>query len=289
MQGNIIGQSGMFVNDSLFPIYQQLNQPIEYNGIWIKTEDNLKDVYFQTDDVRESIDINSLPYNFKDGRAASIGNNIYMFGGNADNDAGRNAYKYNSIEGTYTKLTNIPGTHVFEGGHIAVTDNKIYLIGSQYAGGSGGITAFNPETDTYTKINSSSLGNASGGAATAIGNDIYLFGGNDEYYSKKTRKFNILTNERTFLKDLEDKFAEGIAIVKNSNEIYVFGLRSYNYQYISEYNIQTNEFENKSNILNIDRHYGTKLKKAVYFTTDEFTKFFLEGDSYYNYKKRNVS
>ena len=60
MQGNIIGQSGMFVNDSLFPIYQQLNQPVEYNGIWIKTEDNLKDVYFQTDDVRDYEFINDL-------------------------------------------------------------------------------------------------------------------------------------------------------------------------------------------------------------------------------------
>ena len=120
MQGNIIGQSGMFVNDSLFPIYQQLNQPIEYNGIWIKTEDNLKDVYFQTDDVREYEEVNDLPYDINLGCVTSIGLEIYIFGGSRGNEFANNAYKYNTVEKTYTKLADIPSIDGLESGSIAV-------------------------------------------------------------------------------------------------------------------------------------------------------------------------
>ena len=53
MQGNILGGGGTNVNNSLFPIYQQVMEPVVKKGIWIKSSENIKNVYFQEDLIRE--------------------------------------------------------------------------------------------------------------------------------------------------------------------------------------------------------------------------------------------
>ena len=201
MQGNIIGQSGMFVNDSLFPIYQQLNQPIEYNGIWIKTEDNLKDVYFQTDEVREAEKINDLPYYFSSGRATSVGSNIYLFGG-ADNDDDDNykAYKYDSIEKTYTRLQDVPYFGLTN--EIVVSnETEIYLGCSKDR-----LYSYDINTDTYTFIESFNYISFAGCIAVLIGDDLYTFGSYDSDYRKKAYKNNVQSGIQTQLTNLPYDF-----------------------------------------------------------------------------------
>lgn len=287
MQGNIIGQSGMFVNDSLFPIYQQLNQPIEYNGIWIKTEDNLKDVYFQTDDVRDYEFINDLPYDFDCGRATSVGSDIYLFGGEDDYD--NNAYKYNSIEGTYTKLSNIPTLGLTNRPAIS-SKNEIYIINNQDI-----IYKYNISEDTYTALHSISPTSAEGCAVTLIEDNIYIFGSSNYDYSKNATVYNITNDEETKLADIPNYFEGGSAIAINENEIMLLGVDGDNNTYgIYKYNISENEYYiDKAMLGNVPSN--TKINDFSYILEETFmntqfnipilTKYGLKNNSIYQYGK----
>ena len=285
MQGNIIGQSGMFVNDSLFPIYQQLNQPIEYNGIWIKTEDNLKDVYFQTDDVRDYEFINDLPYDFDGGRATSIGSDIYLFGG--EDDYNNNAYKYNSIEGTYTKLSNIPTLGLTNRPAIS-SKNEIYIINDE-----DDIYKYNISEDTYTALHSISPTSAEGCAVTLIEDNIYIFGSSNYDYSKNATVYNITNDEETKLADIPNYFEGGSAIAINENEIMLLGVDGDNNTYgIYKYNISENEYYiDKAMLGNVPSN--TKINDFSYILEETFmntqfnipilTKYGLKNNSIYQY------
>ena len=283
MQGNIIGQSGMFVNDSLFPIYQQLNQPIEYNGIWIKTEDNLKDVYFQTDDVRDYEFINDLPYDFDCGRATSVGSDIYLFGGEDDYD--NNAYKYNSIEGTYTKLSNIPTLGLTNRPAIS-SKNEIYIINDEDV-----IYKYNISEDTYTALHSISPTSAEGCAVTSIEDNIYIFGSSNYDYSKNATVYNITNDEETKLADIPNYFEGGSAIAINDNEIILLGVPGNNATYgIYKYNISENEYYIDKVILG-DVPSNAKINNFSYIIEETLssykepllTKYGLNNNSFYQY------
>ena len=283
MQGNIIGQSGMFVNDSLFPIYQQLNQPIEYNGIWIKTEDNLKDVYFQTDDVRDYEFINDLPYDFDGGRATSIGSDIYLFGGEDDYD--NIAYKYNSIEGTYTKLSNIPTLGLTNRPAIS-SKNEIYIINNEDK-----IYKYNISEDTYTELSSISLTGAEGCAVTLIEDNIYIFGSSEQDNNKRAIIYNITNNEETSLEYIPNEFNNGSAIAINENEIMLLGVDGANNTHGTyKYNISENEYYIDKVILG-DVPSNAKINNFSYiiektqssYKEPLLTKYGLKNNSFYQY------
>lgn len=282
MQGNIIGQSGMFVNDSLFPIYQQLNQPIEYNGVWIKTEDNLKDVYFQTDDVRDYEFINDLPYDFDGGRATSIGSDIYLFGG--EDDYNNNAYKYNSIEGTYTKLSNIPTLGLTNRPAIS-SKNEIYIINN-----GDRIYKYNISEDTYTELSSISLTGAEGCAVTLIEDNIYMFGSSEQDNKKRAIIYNITNNEETSLEYIPNEFNNGSAIAINGNEIILLGVSGNNTHGIYKYNISEDEYYIDKVILG-DVPSNAKINNFSYIIEETLssykepllTKYGLNNNSFYQY------
>lgn len=282
MQGNIIGQSGMFVNDSLFPIYQQLNQPIEYNGVWIKTEDNLKDVYFQTDDVRDYEFINDLPYDFDGGRATSIGSDIYLFGGEDDYD--NNAYRYNSIEGTYTKLSNIPTLGLTNRPAIS-SKNEIYIINN-----GDRIYKYNISEDTYTELYSISLTGAEGCAVTLIEDNIYMFGSSEQDNKKRAIIYNITNNEETSLEYIPNEFNNGSAIAINDNEIILLGVSGNNTHGIYKYNISEDEYYIDKVILG-DVPSNAKINNFSYIIEETLssykepllTKYGLNNNSFYQY------
>ena len=79
MQGNIIGGSGVNLNNSLFPIYQQLTEPFGKDGLWIKSEENTKNIYFQTDNTRKFNKISDLPYNLESGCSIGLNSDVYFF------------------------------------------------------------------------------------------------------------------------------------------------------------------------------------------------------------------
>ena len=290
MQGNIIGQSGMFVNDSLFPIYQQLNQPIEYNGIWIKTEDNLKDVYFQTDDVREYEEVNDLPYDINFGCVTSIGLEIYIFGGSRGNEFANNAYKYNTVEKTYTKLADIPSIDGIESGSIAVIDNEVYIAynpGTDY--GYAYIEKYNPFSDEYTTILTNGPYAFEGGSMTAVKGDLYLFGSSASDYRKRAYKYSITDNELTGLRDMPSGLSGGSVVGINKNEICLFGVYvSTLYDiYLYKYNITENNYYEGSPIISGASSCAT-INKAVYLLMKDklVTKYNMENDSLYQYGEK---
>ena len=208
MQGNIIGQSGMFVNDSLFPIYQQLNQPVEYNGIWIKTEDNLKDVYFQTDDVREYIEVNELPFGFS-GCATSIDAEIYLFGGDdvEGNDDGSCAYKYNGIEGTYTKLANIPLAYEYYVTATTSNETEIYIAsGENYNGTDTHLHKYNPAENTYSSLSRLNYIAGKGSSLTILEDNLYMFGSENNENNRRAYKYNLNGGGFTKLEDIPKTF-----------------------------------------------------------------------------------
>ena len=290
MQGNIIGQSGMFVNDSLFPIYQQLNQPIEYNGIWIKTEDNLKDVYFQTDDVREYEEVNDLPYDINLGCVTSIGLEIYIFGGSRGNGFANNAYKYNTVEKTYTKLADIPSMYGIESGNIAVIDNEVYIAynpGSDYV--YVYIEKYNPFSDEYTTISTNGPNYFNVGSMTAVKGDLYLFGSSARDNRKRAYKYSITDNELTGLRDMPGGLNGGSVVGINKNEICLFGVYAssiYDDTYLYKYNITENNYYEGSQIISGASSCAT-INKAVYLLMQDklVTKYNMENDSLYQYGK----
>lgn len=289
MQGNIIGQSGMFVNDSLFPIYQQLNQPIEYNGIWIKTEDNLKDVYFQTDDVREYEFVNDLPFNFS-GRTTSIGSDIYLFGGGDDE---KSAYKYNSIEGTYTKLTNIPLSGSYFVTSVISNGTEIYIASGSDVGSGTKLYKYDPLQDTYTSLSSTYFIAADGGSLTILGDNLYMFGSKRNEDNQKAYKYNLNDDEYTKLEDIPDSFYYGSTIPINENEIMLLGVNdSNNNRGIYKYNISENEYYIDKAILgNVPSN--TKINDFSYILEETFmntqfnipilAKYGLKNNSIYQY------
>lgn len=286
MQGNIIGQSGMFVNDSLFPIYQQLNQPIQYNGIWIKTEDNLKDVYFQTDDVRECEEVNSLPYSLGDygdsGCVTSVGSDIYLFGGD-DGDKFK-AYKYDSIGKTYTKLADIPSPGATNQA-VAATETEIYLTVTS------NIYKYDISTDEYTKLTNSSIivGTTKGSEMTLVDGNIYIFSSSDEEYRERAIKYNIENDLITHLKDIPDYSLSGSVVAINDNEICLFSvyMSSMNY-YSCKYNITENEYYENGNIFGSGIS-NTKINNYVYIAEDNSTNAVFEGDILEKYSIKNNS
>lgn len=290
MQGNIIGQSGMFVNDSLFPIYQQLNQPIEYNGIWIKTEDNLKDVYFQTDDVREYEFVNDLPFNFS-GRTTSIGSDIYLFGGGDDE---KSAYKYNSIEGTYTKLTNIPLSGSYFVTSVISNGTEIYIASGSDVGSGTKLYKYDPLQDTYTSLSSTSFIAADGGSLTILGDNLYMFGSKRNEDNQKAYKYNLNGGGFTALQDIPYSF-NGSAIAINENEIALLGV--YNNDITEDtghlyiYNVTENEYYNKKSILGKVPSY-TKINNFAYLIEEALAIYsyanFQLISSKYNMKNNSI-
>ena len=79
MQGNVIGGNGINLNNSLFPIYQQLAEPFGKSGLWIKNEENTKNIYFQTDNTRKFNKISDLPYNLESGCSIGLNSDVYFF------------------------------------------------------------------------------------------------------------------------------------------------------------------------------------------------------------------
>ncbi len=291
MQGNIIGQSGMFVNDSLFPIYQQLNQPIEYNGIWIKTEDNLKDVYFQTDDVRDYEFINDLPYDFDCGRATSVGSDIYLFGG--EDDYSHNAYKYNTIEKMYTKLADVPESNILDSGltdgAVVSTDAEIYITVTS----KNDIYKYDIFTDIYTKICDAMWNNCTNCSMVLIGNYLYIFGSSESEYNQKACKYSIIDGTATLLEDIPDAFTNGSTVAINENEIALFSVSGENTSYgLYKYNITEDSYY-KDRIIIGKTPSNTKINNFAYMLEDDFvptsynrpilTKYGLKNNSFYQY------
>ncbi len=209
MQGNILGQNNIYNNSGegnanlMFPIYQQTTEPKEKYGIWIKSNENIEDVYFQTDDVREYIEVNELPFSFS-GRATSIGSDIYLLGGGDDD---KSAYKYNSIEGTYTKLANIPLTYEYCVTATTSNETEIYIAsGENYNGTDTRLHKYNPAENTYSSLSTLYYIAGKGSSLTILEDNLYMFGSENNEDAQQAYKYNLNGGGFTKLEDIPKAF-----------------------------------------------------------------------------------
>lgn len=129
---------------------------------------------------------------------ATVGSNVYIFGGYNSNGRVRvnTIYKFNVDTETITRLSTTLPYELTNTGAAAVGSN-IYLFGGNNASGSYGdvdvICKFNTETETITRLSTKLTANTDSLRAAAVGSKVYLFGGNSTYTTDKTtiEKFTV--------------------------------------------------------------------------------------------------
>ena len=204
-------------------IFVQLEEPTTKKGIWLQKEAEPEHYTYDEEvfiggEWEPDRKYRSIPYNFYKGGVATVGTNIYIFGGEG---ASSKAYKYDTLTNTYTQLTNIP--YSFSSSGVIAIDDKIYLFGS--FNGSSKAYKYDTLTNTYTQLANISY-NFYQGSVVAIGTDIYLLGCGDNVYSKYLYKYDTLTNTYTKMTNIPYTFSNGYAISIASN-IYILGGSAY--------------------------------------------------------------
>lgn len=251
MQGNVLGQSGLSSTQSFFTVYQQLTEPTKKEGIWIKTNEKTKNLYYQMDDMREPVEVADLPSFVEGGPRATIIKDEIMYAFGTSTSPYEQAYKYNIQENTFTQMSDLPYS---SSGDLSVTanSNNIYIL----FGYNSKIYKYNVDTDTYTELEISA---SNPKVIVALENDIYIFSSNRIY------KYNITNDETTELKTLYDKsiVVGTSAIAVDENTIYVFDMMDGDRHLDYKYSILTNEYVAIRNN-SIQNPYVTKIGKAIY-------------------------
>ena len=295
MQGNVLGQSGSSINNSLFPIYQQLMEPFKKEGIWIKSNEVIKNLYFQNDVEREEIEEATLPEANIGNKITTVGNNIYLFGFNEYTETTKQhyAYKYDTIIKEFTKLTDIPIS--FIDGAVISIGTDIYLFGSRTSGGNNKAYKYDTLLNTYTALKAFPV-DIYEQAITNIGEDIYFFGSgrsaSDGDYNERAYKYNIKYNTYTQLANIQlgiykYTMSNGCAISADTSNIRIFPVSVSSDFSVLNYNILEN------NYTEITRCYGllesiTKLANKAYVISNPsngvlLLKFDAKTNSFYQY------
>lgn len=272
MQGNILGQGGSNNNNLLFPIYQQMTEPSKKSGIWIKSNEKIKDIYFQNDLSIQEKEIKPLPYDFAYGYAVSIGTDIYMFSSGTSTYK-QMAYRYDTIEEIFTKLQDIP-SYLTVLQYIS-TETDIYLFDTDY------LYKYDITTDTYTQITmyTKKFYNS---AVTSINTDLYLFGSKATESERMAYKYDSIQNIFTKLEDLPGNSFTEVAEVIDENNIAIFEDTNGN---VYIYNIITNNYT-KKNIIKNNFSNVVKINDMIYLLSEKkcITKYNNKEDSFYQYE-----
>lgn len=210
------------------------------------------------------IQLTNPPYSIGYGSIATVGTDIYLFGGNSGGSAptyGNNyAYKYDTLNDTYTQLANIP--YNFRNGSATSVGTDIYLFGgyssaSPHPGVDYNYTyKYNTLTDTYTRL-TNIPSPFYGGSVVNVGNNIYLFGSGDTNsvsddvsYSRHAYKYDILNNSYTRLTNIPYIFNYHDFGVLVGTNIFLFTS-----SYAQVYVLESSTYENNSVVLAQGRYY----------------------------------
>ena len=126
----------------------------------------------------------NIPNNFYCASAVAIGNNIYLLGGDNNQNKGKYNYKYDTTTDTYTQNRDIPNTFTNDSAVAIGTD--IYLLGGYFSGDNSNNYKYNTIDNNYTKNKDIPYAFVNG-SVVAVGNNIYLLGGNNS----SNYKYNI--------------------------------------------------------------------------------------------------
>lgn len=185
--------------DNLFNIFLQEEEPSIKQGLWLKTDKTFESVVFRESHAgtewKYTQTRKPIPYNFSSGTAERIGDFVYLFGGN---NGMYNAYKYDLVNDTYTKLSSIPRKNAVSPS-VAV-GNDIYLFGywDYYS-----IYKYDVTTDKYTQISFPTGHYSTGSGVVAIGDYIYMFGSDGgETKGIKASRYDIKNDTWTSLTNI---------------------------------------------------------------------------------------
>lgn len=281
MQGNILGGGGTNVNNSLFPIYQQVMEPVVKKGIWIKSSENIKNVYFQEDLIREEELIDTATFAQDNYIMLGVGENIFAIDKSTRSSAGTiKIYRYSLNNNLSTLVASIS----IEASVIAVnidTDIYIFAIGGD---DDGQVYKFNTLDNTYTQL----LTNAFSNISAADYSDMLCVVGTYIYYAELF-KYDITNNIFTKLSGTHYILQNAECAKSVDEDIYIFGVKPTNgnrYRYVYKYNISVDEYtkingyiEDCYSITQIDKMFYLVCRDDNSLATENFLDTILKYDA----------
>ena len=227
-------------------LFIQIEEPDIKNGIWVKTNkqyENKITVQKALQDTGEYTKMIDIPKSLSTGACISIGTDIYIF----THDNG--VYKYDTLTGTYTTLSNIPGGGYFADGCIAAVDKNIYLLSNNIMNRADSFRKYDTLTNTYENYADYLPYECYNGAAVSIGTDIYILGGGGSSTTRKYNyKYDTLTNTSIALTPLPYEFTMGCAVAIGT-DIYILGSGTGNYSnYLYKYDTLANSYVRLTNL-----------------------------------------
>lgn len=222
-------------------LFVQNEEPEEKNGIWVKTNElqntnklNIigNEININLGDWNPQENYEQLPYDYALGSTAIVGTDIFIFFN--ETVSGVNAtYKYDTINNTYTRLSDVP----FDSNRSSASaiGTNIYIFGSSVSPNNQAYK-YDTLTDTYTKLTNVPY-NAQNVTTIAYKNSVYIFGGTTS--NNYAYRYNIETNSYTKLANMTIGSAAGRAVLVGDS-VYMFGMGGYTD--IQKYNISSNSY-----------------------------------------------
>ena len=154
----------------------------------------------------------------------------------------KDAYKYNTLTNTYTKLASVP--YYFYNGSTVAVGTDIYLLGGTNSKRYN--YKYDTLTNTYTRMTNIPYEFYTGSVAV-VGTDIYILGGNTGTDRFNCYKYDTLTDTYTKMTNIPfNSFYNGSAVAIGT-DVYLLGgeeFKTYNYKY----NTLTNTYTKMTNI-----------------------------------------
>ena len=179
---------GSAKNGSMFPVYQQLEEPVKKTGLWVKTAEKIKDVLIANNNepsTKTWLQLQSLPFQGNNDVGVKDGK-IYIH-------SDTNIYEYNPKNGistlVYTGLpVNYKLSHYFNG--------DFYYISVYVRSNSTEYTfyKFNVENKTQTELKRESFGFSGQCETILVGNFIYAYFTGSSNYPIHIFRYDIVNN-----------------------------------------------------------------------------------------------
>ena len=178
------------------------------------------------DTLTETVTILSttLPNGLMDASCASVGTDIYIFGGQDSSSRYNTILKFDTLTETVTTLSvTLPNN--LSSTTSASVGTDIYIFGG-YSGASSynTILKFDTLTETVTILSTTLPNNLYGASSASVGTDIYIFGGyRSATYYNTILKFDTLTETITTLSVTLPNVLANATSASVGTDIYIFG------------------------------------------------------------------
>lgn len=239
---SILGVEGECKGEVETNVFMQETEPEKKDGIWLQGNYVVENIVadanvFTSKEWNTSKALRLAPYLLTGCSATIIGTDIYIFGGS---NGQNNAYKYNTLTDTYTKLANIP--YAFYFGSASAVGTDIYLFGGST---DSYLYKYDTLTNSYEQL--SNTYNFNGGCSVVIGTDIYLFGSSySESVGKRAYRYDTVSKTHYRLSDIPTSLDKGSCAVVGT-DIYLFGGKDYK-QLAYRYNTLNDTYTKLTNI-----------------------------------------